>query len=270
MSRRSAASVRPGVLKTIILEGMPMITEESKKILVAEDSVFFVTKLSDILVEAGHSVRFAKDCGEVIDEIKGDSDGIDLLILDLQVPDIDGFGVLKWIQESGSKEKFPVLAVTGVHEPGEMLERLKGLGVAGLMSKGSTPEQIIFRVNRLLFPDKTTSGRKDTMRVPVSIPVDFTVGDCTRTGCLLNLSESGTFLQTNIELFTGTSVELKFSLNDNGRVLEIKGLVRWTTAEVASKTLFGGSGIMFSTISAEDQDVLKEFIATETKRLNLD
>src|SRR3990170_613048 len=139
-----------------------MITEDSKNILVADDSVFFRTKLSDIIIEAGHRVRFAKDGREVINEIKIDTDGVDLLILDLQMPDIDGFGVLKWIRESGRHGRFPVLAVTGVYEPGDVLERLKDLGVNGLMSKASTPEQIIFRINRVLFPDKTTSGRKVT------------------------------------------------------------------------------------------------------------
>jgi two-component system chemotaxis response regulator CheY len=247
-----------------------MITEDAKNILVVDDSVFYRTKLSDILIEAGHRVRFAKDGREVINEITIDTDGVDLLILDLQMPDIDGFGVLEWIKESGRKGKFPVLAVTGVYEHGDVVDRLKELGVTGLMTKGSTPEQIIFRINRVLFPEKTTSGRKATERVPVSIPVDFTVGDCTRTGYLLNLSESGTFLHTKYELLTGTSVEFKFTLPGQEKVLAVKGLVRWTTVEVARKTLFGGSGIMFSTISAENQMMIKEFIAYETKRLRLD
>ena len=34
------------------------------------------------------------------------------------------------------------------------MERLKNMGASGLITKGFTPEQIIFRVNRLLFPDK--------------------------------------------------------------------------------------------------------------------
>ncbi len=38
-----------------------MITKDSKNILLADDSLFFRTKLSDILVEAGHKVRFSKD-----------------------------------------------------------------------------------------------------------------------------------------------------------------------------------------------------------------
>ncbi len=70
-----------------------MITKNSKNIMVADDSLFFRTKLSDILVEAGHRVRFAKDGREVISELKIDPGGVDLLMLDLQLPEIDGFGV---------------------------------------------------------------------------------------------------------------------------------------------------------------------------------
>lgn len=248
-----------------------MITKDSKRILVADDSLFFRTKLSDILVEAGHKVRFAKDGREVINEIKIDSTGVDLLILDLQMPDIDGFGVMKWINENGHAGKFPVLVVTGVYEPGDVMERLKKLGAVGLMTKGFTPEQTIFRVNRILFPEKVAGDdRKHTERVPLSVPVDFNVGDLVRTGFLLNISETGTFLHTKFELLTGTVVHLKFSLPGSKRVMDIKGIVRWTTVEVANKTLFGGSGIMFSSVSEEDKGLIKDFVASEIKRLGLD
>ena len=245
-----------------------MITRDSKTILVADDSVFFRTKLSDMLVEAGHKVRFAKDGREVINEIRIDSDGIDLLILDLQMPDVDGFGVLKWVNENGFREKFPVLVVTGVYEPTEVMDRLKELGATGLMSKAFSPEHTIFMVNRALFSEKASHG-VHRVRVPVSIPMDFRVGDTKLTGFLLNISENGAFIHTKEELFTGTVVQLKFSLPGIDRVFEIKGIVRWTTSEVASKTLFGGSGIMFTTIGNEENDLIKDFVAREAKRLGL-
>src|SRR3972149_3951223 len=94
-----------------------MITKDSKRILVADDSIFFRTKLSDILVEAGHKVKFAKDGRELIKEISIDAGGVDLLMLDLQMPDIDGFGVLNWLSENGLKGRFPVLVITGGSSP---------------------------------------------------------------------------------------------------------------------------------------------------------
>ena len=246
-----------------------MITKDAKNILIADDSVFFRTKLSDILLEAGHNVRFARDGREVINELKEDPGGVDLLILDLQMPDIDGFGVLKWIKENDNRGGFPVLVVTGVYEPGSVMERLRGLGASGLVTKGFTPEQMIFRVNRILYPAKHVEGMPRT-RVPVSIPADFTVGDLTRTGYLLNISETGVFLHTKTELLTGTRLTLKFSLPGIGKIFELKGVVKWSTGEAAPKTLFGGSGIMFTSVELEDQDFLRDFVDAEVKMLGVE
>ncbi len=246
-----------------------MITKDSKNIMIADDSLFFRTKLSDILVEAGHKVRFAKDGREVIAELRIDPRGIDLLILDLQMPEIDGFGVLKWINENGLRGRFPILAITGVYEPSHVIRELKELGAAGLMTKGYTPEQIIFRINTALFPDKAAKGAGPRERVPVSAPVDFTLGDMKRTGFLLNISETGTFLHTKIFILTGAMLELKFSLPGIDRVFDIKGVVRWSTNEVSSKTLFGGYGIMFSSATDEDREVLRNFVESEKKRIGL-
>src|SRR4030067_39018 len=120
-----------------------MITKNSKNILIADDSVFFRTKLSDILVEAGHKVRFAKDGREVRREMKIDASGIYPLMLDVQMPDIDGFGVLQWIAEAGLRGAFPVLVITGVYEPGEIMDRLRSLGASALRTKGLTPGALI-------------------------------------------------------------------------------------------------------------------------------
>ncbi|MBI5467962.1 MAG: response regulator [Deltaproteobacteria bacterium] len=246
-----------------------MITKDSKNILIADDSVFFRTKLSDILVEAGHNVRFAKDGREVLSELAIDSKMLDLLMLDLQMPDIDGFGVLKWLNENGYRGRFPVLVITGVYEPVHVMVQLRELGATGLMTKGSTPEQIIFRVNRILFPDKIQHG-SPRERVPVSLPVDFILGDAVRTGFLLNLSDSGAFLHTKAELLVGSLIRLRFTLPGSGRLLDLKGIVKWSTNDVASKTLFGGYGIMFTSFAEDEQAVLKGFVSSEIKRLGLD
>ncbi len=246
-----------------------MITKDSKNVMVADDSLFFRTKLSDILVEAGHHVKFAKDGREVITELKIDPGGTDLLILDLQMPEIDGFGVLKWINENGLRGRFPILAITGIYEPGNVIGELKELGAIGLMTKGYTPEQIIFRINTALFPEKAAKGSGPRERVPVSTPVDFILGDSKRTGFLLNISETGTFLHTKVVILTGAVLELKFSLPGVDKVFDVKGTVRWSTDEVSKKTLFGGYGVMFLSATDEDREALRGFIETEKKRIGL-
>lgn len=246
-----------------------MITGNSKNILIADDSLFFRTKLSDIVVEAGHRARFARDGREVLNEIRTNRDGIDLLVLDLQMPDVDGFGVLEWINNNGFRDKFPVLAVTGIYEPSNVMERLKSLGAAGLMTKAFTPEQALFRVNKLLFPEKWKYG-SPRKRVPVSIPADFTIDNVTRTGFLLNLAESGAFLHSDVAYPAGTEIRLRFSLPWSDKVLDVDGVVRWLAGGKTGRGLFCGYGITFNPISREDQETLKNFVDAETKRLGLE
>ncbi|MFQ5736066.1 MAG: response regulator [Thermodesulfobacteriota bacterium] len=245
-----------------------MITKDSKNILVADDSIFFRTKLSDILVEAGHKVRFARNGKEVLEEIKIDSNGLDLMILDLQMPDTDGFEVLKWMSDNGYMGRFPVLVITGAYEPVHVMEKLRSYGASGLMTKGYTPEQIVFRVNRVLFPDKTAAG-EPRERVPVSLAVDFTAGETSQTGYMLNLSESGAFLHTKAKLPAGAMLRMRFSLPGVDKVIELKGIAKWSTNEVAGKALFGGYGIMFTSVSDADLDLIKAFIAREAKKIGI-
>lgn len=242
---------------------------DTKTILVADDSVFFRTKLSDILVEAGHRVRFAKDGKEVMSSLTSDADSIDLVILDIQAPDIDGLGVLQWMNDGGLSRKPPVLVTTGAYETVDLTVRLRSLGATGLLSKGFTPEQVIFRVNRVLFPENTAKINK-WKRVPVSIPVDFTDGHLTRTGFFLNISETGAFLYTKAELRKGPRLALKFVLPGLGKVFEIIGNVKWATGEVHGKALFGGYGIVFNAISHADRQILREFISNEAVKIEMD
>jgi len=240
-----------------------------KRVFIADDSLFFRMRLSEILTDGGHEVVVASDGGELVENIIKDKGEIDLLILDLHMPKMDGFEVLKWIGENGYKNKFPVLIITGVYDPLEVMEKLRGLGVARLISKAYTPEHIIFMVNNVLYRDLASAGQK-RVRVPVSIPVDFKVGERQFGGCILNLNDNGLFLKTNEKLLSGTVVHLVFALPGSEQVMRMRGLVRWSTFEQEKKALFPGSGVMFSEIVQEDHDRIIDFVKTKAKELGLE
>ncbi len=240
-----------------------------KRVFIADDSLFFRMRLSEILTDGGHEVTSAKDGRELIANIVNDSEGIDILILDLHMPDMDGFEVLEWIKSNGYTGKFPILIITSVYDPMEVIGRLKGLGVSRLISKAYTPEHIIFMVNNVLYSDFAAKGQK-RVRVPVSIPVDFKVGERSLTGFILNISDNGLFLHTKEELLEGTLVRLVFALPHSETVMKMNALVRWTTSNDEEATLFSGSGVMFSDISQEDQDSILEFIKVEAAKFGLE
>lgn len=242
-----------------------MITTDSKNILVADGSLSFRELLSDILVEAGHKVKFASDAKAVTDEIKANCDGIDLLSLDIQMPQIDGFGVLEWINENGYKGKFPILVVIGAHGTSRVIKKIKDLGATGLMTKAFTPEQTITRIHQLLFPEKrkTIESKK---RVSVSIPVDYRTNDVFETGYLLNVSETGVFLHTNFKFSIGTRMNLQFALPGAHKIMDVDGTVKWFTDQKAGKGFFRGCGTKLDSISEEDRKSLRDFVDAEFKQ----
>ncbi len=245
-----------------------MITKDTKNIIIADDSEFFRIKLSDIVSDMGHNAKVLGNGDEVINELKANPDWVDLLMLDIQMPHIDGFQVLQWVMDNSKSNKFPILAITGAYEPSQILDKLKALGASGLMNKAYSPEQITFRINNLLFPDKT--AQRQEPRVPITIPVDFKVGNTIATGFLLNISETGMFLHTQNDLLPGTSVHLRFSLPDLNHILEVKGIVKWSNHMGQAKSMFGGAGINFVTIKPDEQQLIREFVKKELNKMGME
>ncbi len=218
-----------------------MRLKEGKQILLADDSEFFRIKTSDVLKGAGHHVRIAKDGSEVIKELIENPLDIDLIILDLQMPHIDGFKVLEWMKNNNRVGKPPVIAVTGAYEASKVLDRLRELGATGFVSKGATPEQFLYRVNKILYGERDYQ-RKNT-RIPTNTPVDFSYMDRNYTGFILNISETGVFIYCSESLMPGDLPQLKFSIPGTDRMIEAEGKVIWVNRLTGEEALFNGMGI---------------------------
>lgn len=242
-----------------------MITRTSKNILLADDSSFFRKRLGAILAEAGHRVSFAIDGTEVQKSLNEAPADIDLIVLDLEMPGIDGFGVLEWMAKQGFGGRVPVLVVTGVYKPEEIMDRLDPRVTSGVIMKDFTPEQAVFHINRILFPQKAED--RLGARVPASAPVDYVVGDRAEKGFLLNISTKGLFLHTRTELISGLHAALKFSLPGLKKVYEVMGTVMWSTPPSdRANNLFGGAGVMFTSLSDEDREEIERFVAIESRK----
>jgi hypothetical protein len=73
-----------------------------------------------------------------------------------------------------------------------------------------------------------------------------------------------------MNIIPGSSLMLKFSLPGSDRVFDLRGVVRWSTSPGAAKNFLGGAGVMFTSISDEEKEVLKLFVEGEIKKLVLD
>ena len=127
-----------------------------KKIIVADDTSFFREMLNDIMTKEGYEVIVAENGEEALNKVKHELPDLDLLLLDMLMPKMDGFAVISEIKKGAMGKDLPILALSGVFKSEEDRERMKELGVAGYIDKDTPPEDILRRVNMILRPEEIT------------------------------------------------------------------------------------------------------------------
>jgi len=73
----------------------------------------------------------------------------DFILLDIQLPDMDGTEVLKAIRKSDINDEIPVIAVTSYAMSGDR-EKLLEAGCSGYIEKPIDPETIITEIKRII------------------------------------------------------------------------------------------------------------------------
>ena len=103
-------------------------------ILVVEDSEPAVIQMRDILGGQGYRVRVARNGREALEQI--DQIRPDAMILDLMMPEVDGFEVLRKIRGEETTARLPVLILTAKHVTREEIDFLQGNHIHQLIQKG--------------------------------------------------------------------------------------------------------------------------------------
>lgn len=111
-----------------------------KKILIVEDDLSIAELQRDYLELAGFEVDICADGADGLNAIKEKS--YDLLILDIMLPKINGFDILRNIQES---KDIPVLMVSAKKEE---IDKIRGfsLGADDFITKPFSPGELVARV----------------------------------------------------------------------------------------------------------------------------
>jgi len=106
----------------------------NKTILLVEDSEPAIIQIKDFLEESGYVISVARDGAEALDVISQTIPAA--IILDLMMPGMDGFEVLRTIREAEPTASVPVLILTAKHITKEDLTFLKRNNVHQLIQKG--------------------------------------------------------------------------------------------------------------------------------------
>lgn len=122
------------------------------RILIAEDEKIFLKILKEEFEEAGVKVVPVSNGLEAIKELKANSKDIDLVVLDLMMPIVDGFQVLEEMKKDQlyGLNNIPVVVLSNLGQDEEIKRALK-LGAVDYFVKSQHPiSEVIEKVKNFL------------------------------------------------------------------------------------------------------------------------
>lgn len=111
-----------------------------KKVLIVDDSPVDGKNLMRILQDAGCAVTVAMSGTEAL--VKVQADKPDLIMMDVNMPDLDGFGTARKLKQDADSKNIPVVFVTSKDQKVDRVFA-QMLGAKGYVTKPYTAEQIL-------------------------------------------------------------------------------------------------------------------------------
>jgi two-component system sensor histidine kinase RpfC len=117
-------------------------------ILVAEDNSVNQQVIQGILRHAGHNVRLVARGDEVLDILETDANSVDMLILDMNMPEMNGLEVVKTIRFMDTRRDLPVIMLTADATP-EARQASTDAGTNAFLTKPVNARALLDRIASL-------------------------------------------------------------------------------------------------------------------------
>ncbi len=221
-----------------------------KTIVIADDTASVQDRFVAALHDAGHRAIGVKSAPELLSRVRAALDRIDLVVLDLQLPQSTGVDLVRSIREL-DEGRLPILVFSGSISSAEEVRELANLGVAGYVNEHSAIQHILPALAPYLFPDNF--NRRTSARVVLSIPITYHAGNTVIAALTLNLGKGGVGVRTMNPLDPGTQVRGRFRLPGAERDIEVTSRVVWSDRRV-------GMGLQFEQVDSGDQATIDEFV----------
>lgn len=116
-------------------------------ILIIDDQPDLAGMMADLLGDAGYATRTAADGRAALAEVQADPP--DLLLLDVQMPELDGFEVAAMLKADPATAAIPIIMVSAHEGRGARLIGLES-GAEDYLSKPVDPAELIAKIRNLL------------------------------------------------------------------------------------------------------------------------
>ena len=119
----------------------------SKKVLIVEDNDLNMKLFNDLLEAHGYNTLQTRDGVEALKLARQHRP--DLILMDIQLPEISGLEVTKWLKEDDDLRSIPVIAVTAFAMKGDE-EKIRGGGCEAYIAKPISVASFLRTVERFL------------------------------------------------------------------------------------------------------------------------
>ena len=124
-----------------------MAEPTQKTILVVEDNELNMKLFHDLLDAHGYTTLQTRDGIEALEIARANHP--DLILMDIQLPEVSGLEVTKWLKEDDNLRSIPVVAVTAFAMKGDE-EKIREGGCEAYIAKPISVTQFLETVQRFL------------------------------------------------------------------------------------------------------------------------
>jgi len=124
-----------------------MANEKGQTVLVVEDNELNMKLFHDLLEAHGYGILQTRDGMEALKMARDNHP--DLILMDIQLPEVSGLEVTKWIKEDDKLKDIPVVAVTAFAMKGDE-EKIREGGCEAYIAKPISVANFLETVQRFL------------------------------------------------------------------------------------------------------------------------
>lgn len=138
----------------------------TKSILLGEDNVLIAQLYQTALTAYGFSVQMAFDGEEVMRHLNGNEQYPDLLLLDLLMPKLNGYDIIKRVKHNPALKNIPIVVLTNLSDSHDAEQALE-LGAALYLVKNEyTPIQLVMKIKEVLADPAHNADSKFETNIP--------------------------------------------------------------------------------------------------------
>jgi DNA-binding response OmpR family regulator len=138
---------------------MAATAQHRRTILVVDDEPYIGRIIQLKLEETPYTVDVCQDGATALQRL-GTEVPVHLILLDIMMPEMNGFEVLARLRQIPHRAETPVIMLTGKGQSTDR-ERAESLGARDFLTKPFSPKKLLARIDEIFDPPTAAAGEQD-------------------------------------------------------------------------------------------------------------